>query len=121
MNINITLIIQGCNFFIAYMLIRFLLFKPVFAFIKKEWDERDGLNAQITEGKKSVEEKAIISDKQWGQCRNYFSKYAPKLEYLPPELKDVALAAERDLSKDKLCDFENEIARILVEKVDHVG
>jgi len=120
MNINITLIIQAGNFFIAYLLIRFLLFKPVVAFLKKEWDEKNILHTDIVDGKKSIADKTMISDQQWLGCRHYFSDHAPKIEYMPLEIKDVPPLAVHDIPQDKVHDFQNEVARTIIKKVDHV-
>ncbi len=121
MNINITLVVQAINFLIAYIIIRFLLFKPVVQELQQEWHEKDALNESIEKGKLAINDKIAIKDDNWRQCRNYFKKHAPKLDYVPAKLEDIPIRVELEISRAQRAALEAEVAELIVKEVERVG
>jgi len=77
--INATLFVQAFNFFIAYLLLRTLLFKPAMKSIDQEQQERDHLDQQIADRQTSLEQKAQQKEKDWEEKQAAFKEAAPDI------------------------------------------
>lgn len=84
-NVNATLFVQIINFFIAYVLFRFLLFKPAHRIIMQEFQEREEIKALIDEALIIIQEKKKTQYELWQKCHDYYSSH------LPPTLYDFTL------------------------------
>ena len=56
MNVNATLIIQAGNFFCAYLILRYLLFKPTLAAIKEQEEQEESVGMLIEKTRLCVEQ-----------------------------------------------------------------
>ena len=77
MNINATLFVQAINFFIAYLLFRFIFLKPAYRAIVQEQTDREKLEGLVASDEKSL---AQIRKKQiagWRACQRDCEKYLP--------------------------------------------
>ena len=92
--INGTLLVQMLNFWIAYLMIRFLLLQPVYRLIlerekaaKKQYDT-------IKSAEDNIEHKREDRRKLWQACREYFEKQRPAHETVvhirPEEMPQVS-------------------------------
>ena len=85
MNINATLFVQAINFFIAYLLFRFIFLKPAYRVIVQEQNEREQLEGIVAGDERSL---AQIRKKQvdgWRACQRYCGKF------LPSQLNEVEI------------------------------
>lgn len=67
MNVNLTLVIQGLNFFCAYYLIRRFLLKPVVAMINQDHAQQIALESAIAARKEKVKEQERMLYDYWQQ------------------------------------------------------
>ncbi len=79
MNINATLLVQAANFFIAYLLFRFILLKPAFSQITQDRDYLGSLGNVIKGDESRLKEKSAEQSRQWNLSFAYFKRYQPHL------------------------------------------
>jgi hypothetical protein len=70
-NINITVLAQIINFWIAYWILRILFFRPTVAAMQKEENEVASLTHTIALKKQTIEEAQTAQKDQWNQFRNF--------------------------------------------------
>lgn len=121
MNINATLIIQACNFFIAYLILRHLFFKPVVAMIRQEQAHLDGLVGQLNDKRKTMLALEQSRQEQWRIAQQEFRNRFP--DVTSPQLYVFkGLVSERDitiLEDQHLKQLENELVAQIVQGVEH--
>lgn len=120
--INITLIIQVINFGIAYLLLRFLLFKPVVRLLAQAQAAEDRLHQSIARQKTLQAEKERLYNKQARTCHQFFLDNKPSIinpdliifKGLTPSITPVPLEdnAIQDATKD--------IKQALIQRVKNV-
>lgn len=123
MNINATLIVQACNFFIAYIFLRIFFFKPVVAVLRQDQAHHDGLVGQLTEKRKSLQALEQSRQEQWRHAQQEFSKHIPDVtasdlyifQGLSPQRQVTVLD---DIHIKQL---EHELAQAIIKKVEHAG
>ena len=121
MNINATLIIQAANFFIAYILLRALFFKPVVAIIRQEQSHLDGLVTQLTEKRKAVIGLELSKQEQWRVAQQEFRLHFPDVmasdlyffRQLTPE-QSATIIDELSIKQ-----VEKELVDDIIRKVDY--
>jgi len=105
MNINIepiTLIFQVLNFFIAYILLRFLLLKPAYAIIQEEQYEREHLHNNIAYQRALLTRKEQEIKDHWRGCQEHFLKNKPSIDnpelyifkYITPSIEQPHIAPQ---------------------------
>lgn len=80
MAISITLLIQACNFFAAYGVIRFFIFKPLVRIIISEKAHHEALVQAVVQSQVQQEEQEKAIGSLWLSCREQFSAVRPLLE-----------------------------------------
>lgn len=120
MNINLTLLIQAINFWIAYSILRSLVLKPAYELIKKERAIKEKLETEIS----NVEQrKQFLYEKRyriWHNGHRLFSQHAPIADVsIPPSLfTPISLPLLADIDQKKLIEnMHNEIVDHLKECV----
>lgn len=123
MVINATLFVQAFNFYIFYLLLRFLLFKPVITIIDDETKEITKIVDSIDQQRRSIE----IKDKElryyWQASREYFQQQWPA--YTQQEVLihcDESIDSD-DMSIQVAADIDTLIAQVtesLKEKLKNV-
>lgn len=78
--INATLVAQAFHFFIAYLLIKYLFFKPIFKQIEQEDKLQESLIANVQSHQQSVALKEQDLITQWHSLRNYFASHVPPVK-----------------------------------------
>lgn len=78
--INATLVAQAIHFSIAFILIKYLLFKPVFAQIAQEDKLQESLIATVQSHQQAVASKEQELASQWYALRNYFAAHVPMIK-----------------------------------------
>jgi len=79
MNINATIFVQAINFFIAYLLFRFIFLKPVYSEIQQEKEYLASLTSSVQKNEQGLLEKKNENLKQWNGMRAYFVRYKPEI------------------------------------------
>ena len=76
-NVNFTLIIQGLNFLIAYVLINKLLLKPAIKIINQEEVLEQSLQLDLEKAKKNLEVIKNLKREKWERFQKHFSQNSP--------------------------------------------
>lgn len=121
MNINATLIIQAGNFLIAYLVLRFLFFKPVVAVIRQEQAHVDGLVSQLNEKRKTMHALELTRQEQWRIAQQEFRNRFPDIT-LPEMYIFKGLSSERLVefaNKEEIKQLEDELVKQIIQKVEH--
>ena len=77
MNLNLTLLVQALHFFIAYMLIERLLFKPVLKAMNDDEEQLHTLRVELEAEKTTMQEIKHTKEIKWQECRAYFALHRP--------------------------------------------
>lgn len=77
MNINATIFIQAFNFYIAYLLFRFVLLKPAWTAICEEEKEKEALENLVMQDKRACEQRQQEIQDQWKSAASFFKKHMP--------------------------------------------
>lgn len=77
MNINGTLLIQACNFFGAYLILRFLYCKPAAHALQKEYALKADLHVSISTLQASIAAKQYEQKKQARGYQVYYEQNTP--------------------------------------------
>jgi hypothetical protein len=109
MNVNATLIVQAGNFFCAYLILRYWLFKPTLAAIKEQEDHEESITMLIEKTRLAVLNKAQERDDLWAACYKHFQKQSPAsanmqdaiLRNITPDLEPNIIAQDE---MDRLID-----------------
>lgn len=123
MELNSTLIVQAIHFAIAYCIIKYLFFEPVYAQIQLDdalTQEREHALAQAKQLVTQKERKIALS---WQESQNYFARHIPASDSsdaslhtnIVPELRVEPIKPETIYAAVR--DVENS----LVKKVSHVN
>lgn len=121
MNINATLIIQACNFFIAYTMLRFLFFKPVLAIIRQDQAHLDGLIGQVNEKRKTILALEQSRQEQWRAAQQEFRNRLPDVTSTHLHVfKGIAPEREISFIDDlHIKQLESELTKDIIERVKH--
>lgn len=79
MIVNATLLVQVVHFYVAYVLLRYLLFEPFIAYIQQEDRERDQMRDVVTASELSLAEQQEVMKQQMRVCRQYVIENKPEL------------------------------------------
>lgn len=84
---------QAIHFLIAFILIKYLLFKPVFAQIEQEDKLQESLIATVQSHQQTVASKEQELASQWYALRNYFAAHVPliKSTHVPLHKSQIGL------------------------------
>jgi hypothetical protein len=118
--LNATLLVQIANFLIAYYLLRFFLLQPVSGIIQDERAEENRQKRIIKEQQDRIDEQVSLKEKVWRDCRHHFQQNSPAL-LKASILKDKVQVASYVPSKASVRQMREEVAKIIVSKVDHVS
>ncbi len=119
MEINMTLVIQGCNFFVTYVLLRKFLFSPTVKAIYQEQSEHNALIATIQSGKTKIEAKQQEKRQRWQECQQFFVQTAPPAERAEVFVfEDKEWVAPLEPIQDNLVkQLTNEVEQAVIKKV----
>ncbi len=123
MELNSTLIVQAIHFAIAYGIIKYLFFQPVYALIQQERAEQEQRENALAYAKQLITQKERKLVMSWQESQDYFARHIPALESsdlhlhkdIIPELRVEPIKPETIYAAVR--DVENS----LVKKVSHVN
>lgn len=121
MNINATLIIQAGNFLIAYLILRFLFFKPVVAVVRQEQAHVDGLVNQLNEKRKMIHALELTRQDQWSMAQKEFRNRFPDVSSYQANIsKDLSVEHAIEFASEiEIRQLEDELVKQIIEKVEH--
>ena len=113
--INGTILFQAIHFFIAYLIIRFLILRPILATIFKEKQQRDTLIARIQQTKEKVVQHEQEKKNMLMRYKNYFAMLIPitglkKQQARVPQLQPIPVDAK------SVKEQTNKLADLLIKK-----
>ncbi|MFC1842738.1 hypothetical protein ACFLYU_03720 [Candidatus Dependentiae bacterium] len=119
---NFTIVIQAINFFIGFIILRQLLFKPAIAYLQGEDKKEEGIAGKISDQKNLLDTKVEKKKKTWKQCQKHFQKSCPapivKKIFILEETRQEPEVAE---ISDKEVQYLTEHAqKVLVERMQYV-
>jgi len=122
MDINITLLIQAFHFLIAYLLLRYFLFTPVWHAVTQEQGEQDILVHAIEDQKNKIALGESKKYARWLSYQSYFSRQTPDLEYVVFPIVQHALAELpiKQVSSQEKQAYKNELVQQLISRIAHV-
>ena len=119
MNINITLFIQMIHFWIAFFVLRALLWKPILAILVKEEQEQESLEHALIGKRTDIAHSEHRRERLWYAARQQFLMNIPALaktnEAFTTEKTNQPLSEK--LFNEQLV---KEVAAHIVSKVDNV-
>ena len=118
--LNATLLVQIANFIIAYYLLRFFLLQPVSGIIQDERAEESRQRRIIKEQNDRIAEQLSLKEQLWRECRHKFQKNSPA-PLQSRVIQDKVQVASYDPSKESVAQMREEVAKIIMSKVDHVS
>lgn len=119
MEINFTLVVQAANFCVAYLLMRWLFFKPVIEVIQQDSAKRAQLVDSIAEHQAKVAEHEQQNHADWQACREYFSCHTPDVTRQSLYIfRDLAPTFHiESLSQEKMGALSQDMTQNLLAKV----
>lgn len=123
MTINITIIIQMLNFGIAYILLRFLFFKPTVALLNDEKTAHDSVNHLIADRRAVCLKKEQELDDCIQSCRQFFKINKPHVRGIYQIVfKELTPSITvKSLDNKIIQDATEQIKRALIKRVEHVS
>lgn len=115
--INATLVAQAIHFFIAYALIKYLFFKPIFAQIEQEDALQASLITTVQSHQQTVAQKEQALSEQWHSLRNYFAAHVPVIKSLETFSSKRKQVSPSPLKSHLLQQEINSAAQVILKKV----
>jgi hypothetical protein len=123
MNVNVTIIVQACNFIITYWMLRCFFFKPVIALIDYERTHKTTILDIIDQQQKSLDIQEKERQRRWFLCQEYFKQQYQTFPHTPihaTETIDVVTEPHHELSTDTMHHIIADVGSIIEEKIKHV-
>lgn len=123
MDINITILIQIANFFIAYVIVRTLLLKPVVTVILEEEKHREELNENLQNILDANNAKRETMTREWTANQKLFEEQVP---LITSEEAGIEQSNTSDIKEATVSDAKNIepitelVADELEERLSHV-
>jgi hypothetical protein len=122
MQVNITLLIQGCNFFVAWFLLHKLLFKPAIAVLDADQRKNEMLTAEQARQELVVQEKKQINQHVWRKLKQFSRQYmphesSPAIESMNRANESLLVSQERELVHP---DQVQSVKEAIIKQVLHV-
>ena len=120
--INFTIVVQACNFFIVYTVLRVLLFKPAVDQLHEERSVAQGLQLRIDATHIIIAQHDQEQQNQLYQFKQKSAQSTPDAQYRDLFiLKDIAPPLQiKELNVEQIEQLEHELAQSIIKKVGHV-
>ena len=122
MNVNATLLVQMLNFFIAYWMLRHLLFRPVVAIIQQAEAQEQALHVIIDQHKKSLDIQEKERLRNWHACQEYFATHQPSAQqqHILSDITEDDTVKLNPLPANIMTNLIIQARTALEEKIKHV-
>jgi len=118
---NLTILVQAFNFFLVYLLLKYLLFKPAVQYLKNEEREKKYIEDGISEQQNLLEQKIETKNQTWKKYQGYFKKHNPETRPTFFTLEEMEKEPEiLELSQDDIDRFSEKMQKALIERVGRV-
>ena len=121
MLINLTLVVQAINFFVAYYILNTILFKQAVALIQKKETQRNALRQAIINEHRRMQSLLELKQEQWKQYQSSLHDQQPKNiltdDILPIQSKPLIPQAK--LSQSYLETLTNTVTSEIVQRIAH--
>jgi len=122
MKVNFTIIVQIINFFIGFLLLKYLLFKPAAKYLQDEEKKEEALTQKIDGQQRLLENKIEKKKTAWSGYQAQFQKSCPK----PVTTQVFALEKERkepkisEISDSEIEQTTQKVKEAFIQRVQHV-
>ena len=118
MVINATMLVQAFNFFIAYLLLRTLLFKPAIKAIQEEQREEEHLKTLIKEREEKLQDIEEQKKQAWQEAQEEFSNATPEVkpEYIT-KVDVEPVVEEKKLTDKEIEKLADDVQKAILKKV----
>lgn len=114
--LNVTLIIQLFNFFLAYVLIDRVLLRKAVSIIQTTRQDQDLLMEEIEQERERLTKKELLKEKKWCDFKKIFAQKIPKKQEVPSvKIPDISL--EVSMSRSEIDRSSDYLEKIVVQKV----
>lgn len=79
--INLTLIVQIINFWVAYFILTRILFRPAYEVIMADEQQGNALEKQIGRVETTIAEQASLNKREWVQLQGTLQKQVPQVRH----------------------------------------
>jgi len=121
MLINGTLLVQIFHFLIAYVLLRYLFFKPVYGIIEKEDNAQKKQQDLLQDQKTRIAQQITLKREAWQECQHYFKHHAPSLVNQEPIDHKVPGIIVSAVPQEQVQKIRKELKELIISKVEHVS
>lgn len=117
LSINLTLVVQILNFFVAYILLKNFLFKQAFSVLQEKQQNESALNALVHEKAERVAEQHSRIKQMWQRARSLFAGSIPVQPKV--ELPSTSSIHIHEASQEEENILKKQLTTIIVQKVKH--
>lgn len=121
MDINFTFFIQAFHFFIAYCIIEKFLLRSVFKSINHEQEHYNDLITTINTQQQLIKNKEERKQQEWDAIKLFFAQIIPHIPTQEQLVRPQAIKPEITLSKQKQQEYEQELQKVLLQRLSHVS
>jgi hypothetical protein len=120
LDVNMTLVAQGLNFFIAYYMLRRFLIQPVFAVIQREFAQLQTLTTTIETRTTAIAQKRALLRVHWQTFQQSIHPQLPEQEQttIPPISKPSIVV--QPIAQPQVTALAQEITKTYVAKAHNV-
>ena len=118
--INGTLILQAAHFIIAFYIIKYFFFKPVFAHVETEDALQESLISAVQEHQAAVAQKEHELSDHWHALRSYFTQQVPSLKRQRLVIPKQSITMP-NLTPEEVQQVAQNLSKKIVSRVDHVA
>lgn len=119
--VNLTLVVQAVNFFVAYLILKYLLLKPALQAIAAEDAHQQQLVSQVQENHVRIQEKKQEIQQRWRDCQEEFVQNAPAIAHDELVIRlPVRVLTLEPIHEEKVELRSGELQNELIKKVGHV-
>ena len=120
MNVNLTLVIQGINFAIAYVFFRYILLAPLVSIIQKDHSEVENKKKFIFDLEEQILKKREYKKNRWNLLQKSFLKSFPdKDQVCIKKFKTTSCLAKPFIDKKEVEKLTVEVKAYIIQKVEH--
>lgn len=121
-DINATLIVQSFNIFVAYVLLKKLLFKPAIQALQQEHQEREHLKSLVSQRESTLAKTEEKKQFAWQEHQMLFSQSSPPARparVIPPHVESIEEPVV--LTDNQVESLAQDVQRVILKKVKDVN
>lgn len=121
MAINATIIVQACNLFVTFWIVKFLLINPVIEALSEDQEKVDNLHTMIKHTQKEIVAMEMMRESYWNDARKNFENDQPQERSVSDHVfKDITPIVQIvPFSEDDKRIFIEQVKQKLVTRLEH--